>query len=229
MRDQEAAMLILREGNSSRRQWLLCDAVNLIGRGEDCLVRIEDRRVSRHHAHIRRAAHAYELIDLGSKNGTFVNGQRLSEAIVLEDGDEIGIAYAARLLFVAAGATAPLAPGATSGTTLQIDLAARRVWVAGQELEPPLSPSQFRLLELLYRRAGQVVSREEVVRAVWADDEAEGVSEQAIDALVRRLRERIAEIDPHRQYVATVRGHGYRLQYAEGAGPRLNLQSQRQE
>lgn len=215
MRDQEAAMLILREGHSTRRQWLLYDAVSLIGRGDDCLVRIEDRQVSRHHACIRRTAYAYELADLGSKNGTFVNGQRLSEAILLKGGDEIGIAYAARLLFVAAGATAPLAPGATSGSLLYVDLAARRVWVAGQELEPPLSPAQFRLLELLYRRAGEVISREEVVRAVWAEDEAEGVSEQAIDALVRRLRERIAEADSQRQYVITVRGHGYRLQYAK--------------
>ncbi|MFZ4813533.1 MAG: winged helix-turn-helix domain-containing protein, partial [Phototrophicaceae bacterium] len=39
----------------------------------------------------------------------------------------------------------------------------------------------------------------------------EGVSEQAIDALVRRLRDRLAEVDPDTQYIVTMRGHGFRL------------------
>ena len=38
-----------------------------------------------------------------------------------------------------------------------------------------------------------------------------GVSEQAIDALVRRLRDRLAEVDEGHQYIVTVRGHGFRL------------------
>jgi DNA-binding response OmpR family regulator len=50
-----------------------------------------------------------------------------------------------------------------------------------------------------------------VIEAVWPEAVGEGVSEQAIDALVRRLRDRIAEIDPEHQYIITVRGHGFRL------------------
>ena len=49
------------------------------------------------------------------------------------------------------------------------------------------------------------------VETVWADAVGEEVSEQAIDALVRRLRDRLAEIDPGWQYIVTVRGHGFRL------------------
>jgi DNA-binding response OmpR family regulator len=52
------------------------------------------------------------------------------------------------------------------------------------------------------------------VQSVWPDEEAEGISEQAIDALARRLRERIAEIDANTKYVETVRGHGFRLNLA---------------
>jgi DNA-binding response OmpR family regulator len=37
------------------------------------------------------------------------------------------------------------------------------------------------------------------------------VSDQALDALIRRLRERIAALDPEREYISTVRGHGIRL------------------
>jgi DNA-binding response OmpR family regulator len=38
-----------------------------------------------------------------------------------------------------------------------------------------------------------------------------GISEQALDALIRRLRDRLAEIDPTQQFLITVRGHGLRL------------------
>ncbi len=189
-------------------------AAIVIGRGDDCHVIIDDRQASRHHARITQTQDGYVLEDLGSKNGTFLNGQPLTVPTVLKDGDEIGIAFAARLSFVDAGATAPLLFKEELGPAIRMDTEAKRVWVAGQELDPPLSLAQYRLLELLYDNRSRVVSREEVVSAVWAEDESEGVSEQAIDALARRLRERIAEVDPDHQYVVTVRGHGFRLEYA---------------
>jgi hypothetical protein len=214
MSDETVAMLIVRDGNSPQRQWVLDEQVNVIGRGEDCQVIVDDRQASRNHARIVRTEQGYVLEDLDSKNGTFLNGQPLSGSTVLADGDEIGIALAARLAFVDAGATAPLVFEVRRQAQIRIDTASKQVWVGGRELEPPLSLAQYRLLMLLYSRAGQVVSRDEVVHAVWAEEEAEGVSEQAIDALARRLRERIAEADPEHQYVITVRGHGYRLQNA---------------
>ena len=47
--------------------------------------------------------------------------------------------------------------------------------------------------------------------AVWGDKEAVGVSEQALDALVRRLRDRLAATDARYNYLVTVRGYGLRL------------------
>ncbi len=93
---------------------------------------------------------------------------------------------------------------------LRVDIGARRVWVLDDEVDPPLSASQFNLLQVLYEQPGEVVSRLKVIDAVWSQA-AEGVSEQALDALVRRLRDRLAEIDPDWDYVVTVRGHGLRL------------------
>ena len=55
-------------------------------------------------------------------------------------------------------------------------------------------------------------SRDQVVETVWPEAMGEGVSEQAIDALVRRLRDRLSEADPDVQYVVTVRGHGFRIE-----------------
>jgi hypothetical protein len=211
---QDVAMLMVRAGTSPRRQWALQRAAVVIGRSEDCQVVIDDRQASRHHARITQTEDGYVLEDLGSKNGTYLNGQSLTAPTVLKDGDEIGIAFAAKLAFVDAGATAPLLFKEGAGSLIRMDTEAKRVWVTGKELDPPLSLAQYRLLKVLYEHRGRVVSREEVVSAVWAEDQAEGVSEQAIDALARRLRERIAEIDPDDQYVVTVRGHGFRLEYA---------------
>jgi hypothetical protein len=207
-------MVILQEGNSLHRQWLLDAPEVLIGRSSDCRIIVNDRQASRHHARIFCTEQGYILEDLGSKNGTYLNGELLTKPARLVDGDEIGIAFAARFRFVDAGATVPLTLETPRQPRIRIDPASRSVWVAGQELHPPLSPAQYRLLVLLYERAGQVVSREEVVHAVWGEGAVEGVTEQAIDALARRLRDRIAETDPDHEYVVTVRGHGYRLQYA---------------
>ena len=212
---KEVAMLLMREGESPQNQWLLGEDTTILGRGADCDVIIDDRQTSRYHARIVSSESGYMLEDLESKNGTFLNGHAVGGPVQLQDGDEIGIAFAAKLTFVDVWSTAPLVFDVTDEASLEIDESAKRVWVAGKELSPPLSLSQFRLLQLLYVRAGEVVSREDVVQSVWADEAAEGVSEQAIDALARRLRERIAEADADHQYVITVRGHGYRLQYAK--------------
>ena len=79
------------------------------------------------------------------------------------------------------------------------------------ELDPPLSSYQFRLLQILYENHGQVVSRPEIIAFVWGETQAVIVSEQALDALIRRLRDRIRESDPSHEYLVTVRGHGFRL------------------
>ena len=203
-------MLILADGFGKGQRWELGKETIIIGRHQSCDIILSDRRVSRFHARITRQGRQYVLEDLGSKNGTFVNGEALQGPWILKDGDEISIALAFKLIFVDVGSTAPLI-FTEKAPSLQLDKATRKVWVRGRELTPPLSPSQFRLLELLYEAAGRVVSREEIARYVWPDAYEEGVTEQAIDALVHRLRERLAAVDPDTHYIVTVRGHGFRL------------------
>jgi hypothetical protein len=60
----------------------------VIGRSKDCDIKIEDPNVSRRHAEVRREGPAYWLIDLGSTNGTDVNGRR-AQRTKLKDGDRI--------------------------------------------------------------------------------------------------------------------------------------------
>ena len=212
MTDQEVAMLLVQEGNSPKTQWPLMKPTIVIGRDADSDVQIDDRQVSRRHAEIAHTEKGYVLRDMGSKNGTYLNGETVSqEPRLIRNGDEVGIALCAKLTFVEDDATAPAISRFTRKSPIRMDRAAKRVWVMDSEINPPLSVAQYTLLELLYENAGNVVSRDEVVEVVWSAEEAEGVSEQAIDALARRLRERVAEVDPDHKYVETVRGHGFRL------------------
>jgi len=87
-----------------------------IGRGDGCAVQLDSRSVSRLHALIqRREAGDYSLVDLGSRNGSFVNGRRVSLPTVLNDQDRLVLGDQ-ELVF---RNTAPLAgatPGAGSGS-----------------------------------------------------------------------------------------------------------------
>lgn len=205
---KETPMLILRTGQVNT-EWTLDKAVVTIGRTPESDIVLEAREVSRRHARIERQGKQFVLIDEGSKNRTYVNGTAISEPYTLADGDEISVAMRFKLLFIDAESTAPLPPSPTNRPGLVIDLATKRVLVNGLELNPPLSAPQYALLTYLYERTGVVCAREDVVGAVWSDA-AGGVSEQAVDALVRRLRDRLKEVDPH-EYIVTVRGHGLML------------------
>jgi DNA-binding winged helix-turn-helix (wHTH) protein len=74
-----------------RREWLLSEGSNLLGRDRDCAVRIDSATVSRHHARIVVAPAETAIEDLESKNGTQVNGQRIEQRVTLADGDQIRV------------------------------------------------------------------------------------------------------------------------------------------
>lgn len=208
----ESAMLVLQRGLEAGRRWPLSKTRQItVGRSEDCDIFLPDRQVSRFHARVSWQGGGYQVEDLGSKNGTHVNGQEVQSPVPLEDGDELQIALRFKLAFVDAGATAPLTFD-SSNSGLRIDSETRQVWINGELVDPPLSLHQYRLLESLWNSGGGVVTRDKIVDIVWPEASGEGVSEQAIDALVRRLRERIAEFDEDYRYIVTVRGHGFRLE-----------------
>lgn len=62
----------------------------IIGREVKCAIMLNDNSVSRQHSSITRLAEGYLLRDLGSSNGTYVNGQRVQE-VLLQDGDRVSI------------------------------------------------------------------------------------------------------------------------------------------
>lgn len=209
-------VLIAQSGPLNGERWVI-RAPLLIGRGEDCEIIIPDRKISRHHARLTPSSLGITLEDLDSKNGTHYNGGPLKGSTSLKDGDTIQVALAQKFTFLSSDATIPLefeipAEVSQGKRRLKLDKRSRRVWANEKEILPPLSVAQFSMLEMLYLRDGLVVPREELVKQIWSAEQAYGVSDQALDALIRRLRDRLAEADPAHEYVITLRGHGLRLE-----------------
>jgi DNA-binding winged helix-turn-helix (wHTH) protein len=71
------------------REIALDDGENILGRADDAAVSINSSKASRRHARILVGGDGALLEDLGSKNGTFLRGQRIGEPRALDDGDEI--------------------------------------------------------------------------------------------------------------------------------------------
>ncbi|MAU11326.1 MAG: hypothetical protein CL607_16005 [Anaerolineaceae bacterium] len=215
----EYPAVVILDGDMAGQHFILDNEMTTVGRDDICDIVIPNRRISRQHIALKRLPDdSYLVQDLESKNGTWHNGNRLEGSRELNDGDEIHLGLSVRLRYIGSGITAPVTqdlpdviPSAAFRGRLKIDTEARRVFVNNDELDPPLSLPQYRLLEMLYTNSHRVCTREEVVEVVWPEAMGEGVSEQAIDALVRRLRDRLAEADNDWQYIITVRGHGFRL------------------
>jgi hypothetical protein len=216
-KSEEIPVLIGFEGEMDGQRWMLENDI-VFGREPECDISIPNRQVSRRHAQISTSENGVILNDLSSKNGTHVNGKLVTGPVLLADGDVIHIALAQKFVYLSADATLPLEPEIFTdthidlGRRLRLEKLSHRVWIDGEEIIPPLSVSQFRLLEVLYENHGRLVSRDVIMRRVYGQQEAVGITEQALDALVRRLRERLASVDPEHNYVVTVRGHGLRLE-----------------
>ena len=101
---------------------------------------------------------------------------------------------------------------------LVLDRDRHETTVAGRSVE--LTALEFRLLAALVEADGRVLTREQLLDAVYGDGEAY-VLDRTIDALVKRLREKLGDDAERPRYLATVRGVGYRAASASaraGAG-----------
>ncbi|MBK8615558.1 MAG: FHA domain-containing protein [Anaerolineales bacterium] len=208
--EEDFPILVAQDGPLKGQRWSVSHTL-MVGRDPTCEINVQDRQVSRFHARITPTPEGVTIEDLGSKNGTNHNGTELTAPVMLQDGDLLGIALAQQFLFLTSDATMPLAENGSRSGRLLMDQKSRRVWVNQQQVTPPLSAQQFKLLWMLYEKQGQVIARTELVTVVWGEDQMAGVSDQALDALIRRLRDRLAALDPTHQYIDTVRGHGVRL------------------
>ncbi|RME70667.1 MAG: FHA domain-containing protein [Planctomycetota bacterium] len=166
--------------------------VTVVGRSSDCDVVLTDRKVSGRHFEIARVGRHYVLRDLGSTNGTYVNGRRVSEG-VLRLGDEI-TAGLTQLLFTEAR---------------RFEKTARLVVADGENadgfvVEVPLADIERRFIRDL-RRDGEtgLAERLDVIQRLGST--LNNVLE--VDALLERVMDIVVEtVSCDRAYAFVVRG-----------------------
>lgn len=91
---------------------------------------------------------------------------------------------------------------------LKVDLASRRVTRDGELI--PLTPTEFKLLVTLMRRAGEVLSPEELVREVWGPQYANEIG--FVRRYVWHLRQKVEKDPENPEYIHNERGFGYRFE-----------------
>lgn len=92
---------------------------------------------------------------------------------------------------------------------LTVDFATRRVTRDGELI--PLTPTEFKLLTVLMRRAGEVISAEELVREVWGPQYANEIG--FVRRYVWHLRQKVEKDPENPQYIHNERGFGYRFEF----------------
>ncbi len=106
MNEQNQPLLIIYKGALAGMRWPLGRDPVTLGRAPDCDIVLPERQISRYHVRIEWDADGYVLRDLGSKNGTLVNGEKVRGQLYrLRDGDEISLATTLQIGFVADEAT----------------------------------------------------------------------------------------------------------------------------
>lgn len=88
--EQEDKVFVLESGKSYH-----------VGRSAEAEIRLKDIKVSRQHCRVRTDGDRYYLQDLGSRNGTFVNGEKVQGEIELKDGDQIRLGFSVLQFFFA--------------------------------------------------------------------------------------------------------------------------------
>jgi len=212
---QENAVFIVEKGEQAGTTLQLKAEGVILGRGQPGPGRIafDNPVVSRQHAGIRYHDGSFRVRDLGSTNGTRLNGKALEKMAEqpLGNNDVIELARGAVVLrFRQSQATVELDAEeleAAAPPAIRVDEEAWEVWVDGNKLESPLSYRDFQLLLHLYRRAEKACSKDELASA-WGEEFA---TDEQIEQCIYRIRQRV-EPDPRNPCrIITIRGYGYKL------------------
>lgn len=183
----------------------------IIGREAPADIILPFSQISRRHACIDYEDFTCSITDLGSTNGTFVKGvQVFAEPVVIEPGDSIVFGAAITARYDDPSSTPQVQRlGRLKG--IWIDPESKAVWVDALPVVPPPSARQLALLQLLYDANGSIVTREQIVESVWPEHDPSGVSGEAVDGVIKRLRQRLRQAQPNHEYIEVRRGYGLRI------------------
>jgi pSer/pThr/pTyr-binding forkhead associated (FHA) protein len=162
--------------------------------------------ISRRHAEIIESNGALRISDLGSTNGTSVNGDRVDESgVLLKPGDQITLGKeVVTLRLYSDDKTRTQTTSIALTGPIRIDRGARDVWV-NEVLQPPFPQKEFDVLTLLVREFGKFCEMDTIRRAGWPEYPND-VSDQEIQQIMTGLRRRVVPIQ-----VENRRKMGYRI------------------
>ena len=200
MAGEPDATLIVRSGVDGVGRVPLDQSRHLIGRRAPADIVFDNEYVSGSHAEITFDGLQYALRDLGSKNGTFLDGEPVGDnPVPLRSGARIDLGRAAVVLtFQLSDATTTqtasdfgLGTGEPNSSWLKVQPNAHVVLVEGEPIQTPLSPKAFDLLALLYERRGTACSWADISSRAWPERDGASVSPGEVAQQVRQIRQRI--------------------------------------
>jgi phosphoserine phosphatase RsbU/P len=174
--------LVFMAGPIAGRRYKLGDGEHVIGRRSDCQIFVPDMRVSRQHARLWREGESWTLEDLGSNNGTYVNGVRVQAATPLRHEDEIAIA--SNKIRVEAQ-DHPSEPKLGTAVTI-VDVAVQALLASRDETSRapalPHGSAEARTTGRLLERKLEALTQ--ILHATASSDTAEALLERVVDALL---------------------------------------------
>src|SRR5262245_9209208 len=181
--------LVFLAGPIAGRRYKLADGEYVIGRRSDCQIFVPDMRVSRQHARLWKENDGWTLEDLGSNNGTFVNGVKVQQGTVLRHDDEIMIANnrirveardSADTKFPEGGNPVTIVDtsGASSIIRSREDSSSGRLPIVSSGM---ISVADQRAIRLIERKLEALT---QILHATAASDTAEALLGKLVDALL---------------------------------------------
>ncbi len=213
--------LVFQAGPNASQRYRLQDGEYIIGRRSDCQVFVPDMRVSRQHARIHRVTDRWMIEDLGSNNGTYVNGSRIQHH-ELRDQDLIRIA--GNLILVEVD-TRSLGPEQDAGVTI-IDLANPRIYrgpADGGEQIPrnkrQTDPDLIGRIKLQERKLAALTAITLAAgKAREPHDFLEPLSQQLLELFPTAIAVGILDLDANGELVVSMQQHRDTQQPLEVAG-----------
>ncbi len=210
-RSEHSFAVVVTQPGTAVRLVFECEGEAIAGREATCDIHLPHPLVSRRHARIAFApGTGFTVEDLGSRNGTVVNGQTIDGPYAAEGSLAVGLGPFVLAIGVGTSDetwTAAAMQGNTPRTLL--DTGKRQFHVDGSVVLEALSTHEFAFLNALFRSAPNVVSRTAAGDAVWGEGQWDVYM---LHNLVSRLRRRIGQQGSDDGVVVTVPGVGYRLE-----------------
>ena len=225
------ALVIVKRGNAEDvgKIFTLSNPVAVVGRRtlqNKPDIELNDDAISRRHIEILLRDDKYWVKDLGSTNGTMLNDDRIiaGNLYELKHNCKIGLGVegtSARIVLVfkesedtniiyGKGPQASKPGTAPKVLWLEIDEGKKEAVVDGKQKK--LSKKEYELILFLYKNAGNICSRDEIIEAVWPErKDTSAISDATIDQLIHRLREKVEPEPARPSRIVSKKAFGYML------------------